>query len=1195
MSRPYISSSIKKLEELFQQRKGSRETVLRDLLQELRYRKTKRARRLLERVTKKLTKHASDDSERTCQDEDDPDLFHEPSSKPGLTDDSAQSRAGPHYGESESVADSDSNLPPDDVKRPDRLQRMRPPGTSGLPDPWIRKLDQSLELSVGRDADRLDVYIEALGELIMEIRRTGAGQRRYELEHGQRVDAASREKLYSFAFTDEADLFEDAKIEIEILGQRVEGSVVSITAGKLVLTLTSDMGEVIKHAILLIDATALLEALKDKLEKVKAGGLSINRQLADAVIGYGEPLPNPEPIPTSDETRLNVAQRNAHRRALTETLSYIWGPPGTGKTMTLGAIVRSAFEGGKRVLVCSNTNKAVDQILFHVCKVLDVDHPAMVEGKVVRLGRIADDKLAARYSAFITVDGIVERRSAELQKRKSEIEDEIARIDVRTERSRHVLERFEALDIAESEVSKQKEATNRAAREEKERQTLLHRTLESVGVLEKELQERRTAVFGFFKRSEERIRRDISMMRSNLEELYKQVNVAKTSYAEARRCFEEAQAKRNKCRDAVKDFDRVTIEREIRKAEEMRAPLVSELREIDVKLAELRDSILREARILGSTCTKSYLSVAEVGQSDMVIIDEASMVPLPVIWFSSGLSRERVIICGDFRQIPPIVQTNQQAIFDVLGHDVFEEAGLNESPEHNKRLTMLNTQYRMKDAICSLIAAPMYQNLLSTAAERDERPAQHLPKPFDSVLTIVDTSDLWPFESVNAFFSRFNLLHALLVRNLAWFLHEKGNLSGSSDLGVCTPYAAQAKLIQKLLEGESLDSLTQVGTVHRFQGDERRTIVLDIPESHGGARMLGQFVQGVPPEHVGARLMNVAISRAEDHLIVLANLTYLDRLLPSSSLLRSALYEMQQNGQVIPGKDLLALRPIESDLRGLLGRFELDIEAKTFGLFDETSFDAAVMSDIVNSAKSIVIFSGFVTPRRVSEIGEALRWEIAKGVKVRCVTRPPHLNGSMDPTLGKEALDMLESIGCIVDCRAKIHQKIVLIDSEIVWHGSLNVLSHSHRTEESMTRVVNAGLAQGVAAAMAKRRLSAEKAAGVIAEAENPRCALCNSRTVYDESRFGPYFYCESKCGWRQNLNLKSAEQSSRGRSRTDQESSFPQDGPPCPKCGKTTKLRRGSFGVFYGCEDYPSCRGTINPDPSRGGNSRPKRRRKRR
>jgi ssDNA-binding Zn-finger/Zn-ribbon topoisomerase 1 len=291
---------------------------------------------------------------------------------------------------------------------------------------------------------------------------------------------------------------------------------------------------------------------------------------------------------------------------------------------------------------------------------------------------------------------------------------------------------------------------------------------------------------------------------------------------------------------------------------------------------------------------------------------------------------------------------------------------------------------------------------------------------------------------------------------------------------------------------------------------------------------------------------------------------------------------MQEHGRVIMGRDLLKLRPIESDLKGLLDKVNLDIDATTFGLFDEKSFDPAFKADVATAQKSVVIFSGFITPRRVGEIGDLLRTKVADGVKVRCVTRPPKLNGTMDPTLGKEALDILEGIGCAVDCRANIHQKVVLIDNKVVWHGSLNALSHAHRTEESMTRVVNEGLAQTIAAAMSKQRTSAEKAASTVAEPENPRCPKCQSRTVYAIAKRGAnreFFYCEAECGWRESLQ----KTEKRGNSEVDQpnQSDLPKDGPPCTACGSATKLRPSRYGLFYGCIRYPDCKGTVNPDRS--------------
>ena len=228
-----------------------------------------------------------------------------------------------------------------------------------------------------------------------------------------------------------------------------------------------------------------------------------------------------------------------------------------------------------------------------------------------------------------------------------------------------------------------------------------------------------------------------------------------------------------------------------------------------------------------------------------------------------------------------------------------------------------------------------------------------------------------------------------------------------------------------------------------------------------------------------------------------------------------------------------------------------------------------------------MILSGFITPRRVAKLGDLLRAKVAQGVKVRCITRPPHRNGSMDPALGKEALDMLEAIGCVVDCRAKIHEKIIIVDQNVVWHGSLNALSHAHLSDEIMTRVVNDGFARAVAANIARRQHGPDKAAAMLTEAENPRCGRCGARSVYAEGRHGGYYYCEQQCGWKGNLKSAGRDNAASG----GQEKSAggePRKSPRCPKCGGGTHLRRGPYGEFFGCAHYPKCTGKVDASKPR-------------
>ena len=54
------------------------------------------------------------------------------------------------------------------------------------------------------------------------------------------------------------------------------------------------------------------------------------------------------------------AQNKAIRSALTNDVTYIWGPPGTGKTTVIGQIIDELYKHDRSVLLVSHTNTAVD-------------------------------------------------------------------------------------------------------------------------------------------------------------------------------------------------------------------------------------------------------------------------------------------------------------------------------------------------------------------------------------------------------------------------------------------------------------------------------------------------------------------------------------------------------------------------------------------------------------------------------------------------------------------------------------------------------------------------------------------------------------------------------------------------------------------------------------------------------------------
>lgn len=63
------------------------------------------------------------------------------------------------------------------------------------------------------------------------------------------------------------------------------------------------------------------------------------------------------------DSRTNIDQVRAVFNAMRENITYVEGPPGTGKTQTILNVIFSLFFAGKTCLVCSNNNLPIDGII----------------------------------------------------------------------------------------------------------------------------------------------------------------------------------------------------------------------------------------------------------------------------------------------------------------------------------------------------------------------------------------------------------------------------------------------------------------------------------------------------------------------------------------------------------------------------------------------------------------------------------------------------------------------------------------------------------------------------------------------------------------------------------------------------------------------------------------------------------------
>src|SRR2546423_2952128 len=100
------------------------------------------------------------------------------------------------------------------------------------------------------------------------MRRKNSGMRTLTVTDGRRINIDVGGYGYQFVFDGDESLFEGAAVVAEIAGQTFEGQIASVAENRVTLSLRQDLGPEIDFCILRIDNTAMIEALRKRLEEI---------------------------------------------------------------------------------------------------------------------------------------------------------------------------------------------------------------------------------------------------------------------------------------------------------------------------------------------------------------------------------------------------------------------------------------------------------------------------------------------------------------------------------------------------------------------------------------------------------------------------------------------------------------------------------------------------------------------------------------------------------------------------------------------------------------------------------------------------------------------------------------------------------------------------------------------------------------
>lgn len=289
----------------------------------------------------------------------------------------------------------------------------------------------------------------------------------------------------------------------------------------------------------------------------------------------------------------------------------------------------------------------------------------------------------------------------------------------------------------------------------------------------------------------------------------------------------------------------------------------------------LNEIILESVDLVGATCIgiNSQRRFANL-DFDVTIIDEAGQIQIHNALVPMSVSN-KLIMLGDHKQIPP---TRDEELLDLcqengvdselLEMSLFEMV-YDEMPEENK--IMLDTQYRMPGEIADTISEWFYQdNYLSADFKRDME--SKIPKLSKKPFLLIDTS-----EEKNRHERRIekagsdNNLEANIVRDLVSHISLESQIN-LDEVGVISAYKSQVKLIKsKLKEKFSEEAIKEmVATLDSFQGQERDLIIYSFTKSSkrsGKSKRIG-FLNEL-------RRLNVAMTRCKEMLILIGDMDFL--------------------------------------------------------------------------------------------------------------------------------------------------------------------------------------------------------------------------------------------------------------------------------------------------------------------------------
>ncbi|KAI3977462.1 hypothetical protein MKX01_000375 [Papaver californicum] len=585
---------------------------------------------------------------------------------------------------------------------------------------------------------------------------------------------------------------------------------------------------------------------------------------------------------------LNESQRDAVLRSIAtsscshkNSVKLIWGPPGTGKTKTIGILLWALLKIKCKALTCAPTNTAVvevttrmmsivrqtlescnyglgDIVLFGNGKRMNIDaHGNLQDVFLDYRGQILWDCLNPHTGWGVQLKSMIclleEAYHQFLLYRENKKQEKEKDISCKMEQMEETKEEAVGLSLT---IGQTGESSNReeAAVTEDFREFLLKRFY----LIEKDMRFSIKSICSHMPTSSISVRL-VNKMYTALNSLKFFRNLlVKSSFSneELKKVFSESEIKdrSNKTTSAgLLRKRRVECLEVLRSLEKFKFPNFHGVRSI-------KKICLREACLIFCTASSSA-KLSEIKELKLVIIDEAAQLKECESAIPLQLTDVRhAILIGDERQLPAMVQSKISEKAD-FGRSLFERLVLLGQNKH-----LLNIQYRMHPSISVFPNVEFYNKQILDAPTVKERfyTRNLLQGRMYGPFSFIDVS--YGKEEFNDMHSCKNPVEVAVISAIIENLYKASIAKNNKvSVGVISPYKAQVlALMDKLCNSfeAHCNFSVSVRSVDGFQGAEEDVIIMSTVRSNANGSV------GFLSNH---QRTNVALTRARYCLWILGN------------------------------------------------------------------------------------------------------------------------------------------------------------------------------------------------------------------------------------------------------------------------------------------------------------------------------------